>query len=310
MSFDIQKVMKVGVNHHLLCKFLALDDASHCATLLPVLDDPRFDVFDLWVVPSEPYHSIEMRAIRGCGRPIVYNVGDRIGNATLYPTANDPAVRQYTIDMFKAEIGRGVELGCKKVVTSSGKLFPGVSAEEGFDLLVDFYQKLCDFVPNDCEILIEPTDTDFDKCFFIGNSPESLKVVQAVRESGCANMASMVDMCHLPQFHETPTMAMRALGGAMRHVHLGTCVVGDPNSPFYGDKHPGWGLEGTCWGKREVAELIREGMAMGYFSEQSRGTASFEMVAYEKENYLDSLDRFWTYLNETWDEYFAGRDVR
>ena len=300
MYSDIQKIMRVGVNHHLLCKFLAVDDASHCATLLPVLGDERFDLFDLWIVPSEPYRTIEMRAIRACGRPFVYNVGDRIGNAELFPTAKDPDVRKYTLDMFKSEIGRGLELGCTKVVTSSGRKHD-VSDEEAFDLLVDFYQQLCDFAGTDCEILIEPTDFDFDKCFFVGTSASAARVVDAVRKSGRSNMASMIDLCHLPQLKETPTSAYDALGERMRHVHLGTCVIDDPQSPFYGDKHPGWGVPGTCWGQKELWEMIHLGMQRGYFTEQSRGTASFEMVAYDRENYLESLDRFWDFLNETWE---------
>ena len=306
MPFDFQKYISIGVNHHLLCKFLAVDDASHCATLLPVLDDERFDQFDLWIVPSEPYRSIEMRAIRDSGRPIVYNVGDRPGNAELFPTAKDPAIRRYTIDMFKSEIARGVELGCKKVVTSSGRKHD-VSDAEAFDLLVDFYQQLCDFVPKDVEILIEPTDDDFDKRFFVGSSKRSAEVVNAVRASGRGNMASMIDMCHLPQLRETPASAMADLGGLMRHVHLGTCVVDDPANPYYGDKHPGWGLPGTCWGRKELADMIRLGLESGYFSAASRGTASFEMVAYDKENYLDSLDRFFEYMDETWHACFDGR---
>ena len=306
MPFDFQKYISIGVNHHLLCKFLAVDNASHCATLLPMLQDERFDQFDLWIVPEEPYRSIEMRAIRDCGKPIIYNVGDRAGNAEMFPTAKDSAIRKYTIDMFKSEIERGVECGTKKVVTSSGRKHPDVSREEAFDQLVDFYIQLCDFVPKDVEILIEPTDTDFDKCFFIGTSAESARVVDAVRAAGRPNMGSMIDMCHLPQFDETCTIAMRDLGARMRHVHLGTCVTEDKSNPFYGDKHPGWGLEGTCWGKKELAEMIQLGLDSGYFSKENRGTATFEMVAYDKENYLDSLNRFLKYMDETWQEYFKG----
>ena len=306
MSYSFQKYMTIGVNHHLLCKFLALDDASHCATLLPVLQDDRFDHFDLWIVPQEPYRSIEMRAIRDSGRPIVYNVGDRPGNAELFPTAKDPAVRKYTLDMFRSEISRGVELGCKKVVTSSGRKH-NVIDEEAFDQLIDFYCQLCDFVPPDVEILIEPTDTDFDKRFFVGSSKMAAKVVDTVKASGRNNIGSMIDMCHLPQLRETCTSAMADLGSRMRHVHLGTCVISQPDHPFYGDKHPGWGMEGTCWGKRELAEMIRLGLDSGYFSEDNKGTASFEMVAYDKEHYLDSLDCFFEYMDETWQEFFSGR---
>jgi len=80
-------ILSIGVNHHLLCKTLIRDARSHMETLLPLLEDERFDLFDLWIVGEEPYRTEELEAIRDCGRPIVYNVGDRDGQPTLYPTS-------------------------------------------------------------------------------------------------------------------------------------------------------------------------------------------------------------------------------
>ena len=90
-------ILSIGVNHHLLCKTLIRDARSHMETLLPLLEDERFDLFDLWIVGEEPYRTEELEAIRDCGRPIVYNVGDRDGQPTLYPTSCDPRIRRYTL---------------------------------------------------------------------------------------------------------------------------------------------------------------------------------------------------------------------
>lgn len=302
-------ILSIGVNHHLLCKTLIRDARSHMETLLPVLEDERFDLFDLWIVGEEPYRTEELKAIRDCGRPIVYNVGDRDGQPTLYPTSRDPRISRYTLDAFQAEIERGLEAGTKKIVTSSGPMAAG-DPQDAFKALTEFYCRLCEFVPDDVMVLVEPTDTDFDKRFFLGSSRDAVRLADAVRACGYRNFGSMIDMCHLPPLHETVDEAVRILGGDLRHIHLGTCVTENPRNPFYGDKHPGWGLPDTCWAEREVALLLEAGLASGYFGRDSRGTASFEMVAYDGKPYLDSLDVFFSYMERAFalvsDTYQSG----
>ncbi len=297
---NFREYISIGINHHLLCKFLALTAQDHCKTLLPILEDERFDVIDLWIVEEEPYKSEEINVIKNSGKQIIYNVGDRAENPIMYPTATEPKARTYALDMFKSEIERGVEVGATKIVTSSGPQYPGTNKEEANKALIDFYCELCDFIPKETLLLIEPTDTDFDKRFFLGSSSSCAKLVSDIHEEGYTNFASMIDMCHLPQLGETIPQAFHDLGSYMQHIHLGTCVVKDCNNPFYGDKHPGWGVLGTNWAEHEIADLIIQGFSTGYFSRESKGTASFEMVAYEGIPYLDSISTFFNYMDRAW----------
>lgn len=300
MNSNFRDYISIGINHHLLCKFIATSAKAHAKTLFPLLEDERFDVMDLWIVGEEPYRTQEINAIRACGKKIVYNVGDREGNPILYPTSRDRAVRSYTIDTFKAEISRGIEAGAKKVVTSTGPKYSD-DDQESYEAVADFYCELCDFVPNDVDILVEPTDTNFDKCFFIGSSKDAKGLVEAVRKRGYNNFASMIDMCHLPQLGETAEQAICDLGSYMQHIHLGTCVIEDVSSQYYGDKHPAWDIEGTVWGQKELVNLIYLCLQTGYFGKQTRGTASFEMVAYDGIPYLESVNRFYEFTQKAWD---------
>lgn len=291
-------IMTIGVNHHLLCKFMVPTAADHAATLIPLLGDERYDHFDLWIRGEEPYRSEEMAAIRDCGRPIIYNVGDRDGEPELLPTSTDPVIWQRTLDAVKREIERGLEVGTKKIVTSSGR--PHGDPAGNMEQLVAYYCALCAFVGKDVEVLVEPTDTDFDKRYLIGPSAEAMELIRRVHQEGYTNMGGMLDMCHLPPLHERVEDAFDALGTSMRHVHLGTCVTEDKTSAFYGDKHPGWGLPGVCWDEHEVADLMVYGYQKGYFSPESRGTVSFEMVAYDDIPYLQSTDRFFAVMDKAW----------
>ena len=296
---NYRDIMSIGVNHHLLCKFMVPTAADHADTLIPLLSDERYDHFDLWIRGEEPYRSREIAAIRECGRPIVYNVGDRDGEPELLPTSTDPVIWQRSLDAVKSEIERGLEVGTKKIVTSSGRPYGDPSGN--MEALFEYYCRLCEFVPKDVEVLIEPTDTDFDKCYLIGSSAEATKLIKKVREAGFNNMGGMLDMCHLPPLHERVEDAFAALGKYARHVHLGTCVTKDKSSPFYGDKHPAWGLPGVCWDEHEVADLMVCGYENGYFSKENHGTVSFEMVAYDDIPYLQSTDRFFEVMDRAWE---------
>lgn len=299
MTGSFRDYISVGINHHLLCKFLAPDDRSHAETLLPLLKDERFDQFDLWIVGSDPWRKEEIAAIKDCGRPIIYNVGDRAGNKKMYPASTDPEDRQYALDMFFSEIDRGLAVDTKKIVTSSGPKKGGTD-QQAFDNLVDFYSKLCAHVPDDVTIIIEPTDTDFDKCAFIGDSNESVKLLKAVQECGHSNIGVMIDMCHLPELHETVQMAVERQGEYLKHVHLGTCVYHDKTNPLCGDNHPAWGMPGVELDEKDIADLMRRLMGTGYFSKENRGTASFEMIAYDDIPYLNAADRFFEYMDRAW----------
>jgi len=298
MSSNYREFISLGANHHMLHKF-PKSDKLHCETMLPFLDDQRFDVFDGFILDEEPYRSQEVAAVKASGRPFITNIGDKAGKPKLYPTAIDKDIRKYTIDHYKHELEKAILVDSKKVVTGSGPQHPK-DYDVAFDALVDFYCTLCDFVPNDVMILLEHTDTNIDKCFFMGSSRETARVCDAVHAAGFTNFGSMIDMCHLPLINETVTQAFNDLGKYMNHIHFGTCVIGDKTNKYYGDRHPAWGFPGTTWAEKEIAELITLCLKSGYFSRENRGTATFEMVAYDDTNPLKSHDIFIEYIERAW----------
>ena len=300
MPSGYRDYMKLGVSHHMLYKFKIDSPQSHLETMRELLEDARPEVIDLWVHPVEPYRGEEIRLIRGCGREVVYNIGDQAERPSLFPTAREKTVREYTMSVFKDALERALEAGIRKTVTSSG-MQHDLDDEGSFEAIRDFYCALCEFVGPQMLLIVEPTDFNWDKRYYIGSSAKAMRLIQAVRACGYENIGGMVDMCHLPLMFETIPQAMRDLQGAIEHIHLGTCVPSDRYSPIFGDRHPAWGMPGTIWGKAELQQLFEEAIRAGYFSREHRGSASFEMIAYDKQNCLDSLGVFLRYVQDTWD---------
>jgi sugar phosphate isomerase/epimerase len=296
-----KEYMKIGLNHHLLYKKMISGPKDHFETLKEVMGEKRLEILDLWIPEEEPYRREEIKLLKDSGKDIYYNVGSRKGKESAHPCTLSSEKRKYSIELYKNEIARGIEAGCRKIIANSGPDVPD-NREEAFEALVDFFCEICRFVPEDVIVMVEPTDRDIDKKKFIGPSGDAVKLSQRIHNAGCKNFASMIDMCHLPLMGETIEHAMNISKGYIGHIHLGNCIMKDRKNPLYGDKHPAWGLKDSEYDVDDIARLIKTGMDTGYFSNGNRGSASFEMLAYEEMSPLQSISRFFEYLERAWDK--------
>lgn len=301
---SLRDYVRLGLNHHLLFANECVTAQGHYDTLKMVIDDERLEILDLWVADEEPYRRKEIELIAGCGKEVYYNCGNRAGKPSLEPASLNSEKKQYTIDVYKDEIARGKACGAVKVITNSG---PNnlENRETAFDSVVDFYCQMCEFAP-EMLIMIEPTDYDMSKCKLIGSSKEAVEICKRVMDKGHENIASMVDMCHIPLMHEMLEQAMTETGEFLGHIHLGNCIKKDKSHKLYGDKHVALCIEGGEYGIDELAELFKVGLRMGYFNQQSRGSASIEMRTLPGDNPLERLDIYYDYVLQAWERAIKG----
>ncbi len=301
---SLKDYVRLGLNHHLLFADECATSQGHYDTLKTVINDDRLEILDLWIADDEPLRSKEIELVSNCGKEIYYNCGNRAGKPALEPASFNPEKRQYTIDVYKDEIVRAK--GCKavKVITNSGPNNPENRAG-AFDMLVDFYCQLCEFAP-EMLIMIEPTDYDMSKRKLIGTSKEAADICRRVRAKGFENMASMVDMCHIPLMHETLEQAIRDSGEFLAHIHIGNCIKNDKSHKLYGDKHVALCIEGGEYGIDDLAELFRVGLEVGYFNIETRGSASIEMRTLQGEDPLKRLNVYYSYVIEAWKKAIKG----
>ena len=210
------------------------NSAEHLRTLKIVLSDPRLDIIDMWY-PWDIKDAC-FQAIKDARKTIYYNMGNRAGRRSLAPASMDDEYRRFTLRVYKDELERAKFCDAQKIITNSG---PNdvENRDRCKDYLVDFYIELCKCAES-MTVMIEPTDWDTSKCKLIGSSKEAVEICQRVRDAGYENMASMIDMCHVPLMHETISQSVSDTGNYLEHIHLGNCVL-TKTSPFYGDKHPG-----------------------------------------------------------------------
>jgi sugar phosphate isomerase/epimerase len=292
----LKDYVRLGLNHHLLYADVIKDSTEHLRTLEVVLADRRLDILDMWYpwdIKDET-----LKAINDSGITIYYNMGNRAGQSPLAPAAMDNEHRKYTLDIYKDELKRAKLCNAQKIITNSG---PNdvENRDKCKDNLVDFYIELCKCAEG-IVVMIEPTDYDTSKCKLIGSSAEAVEICRRVRDASCDNMSSMIDMCHIPLMHETLAQAVVDTGDYLEHIHLGNCVT-DKQSPFYGDKHPGIGINGGVYGIEDIAEIFRLCISNGYFSKNNKGSASIEMRRLPQQSSEYCFDKYYEAVCRAWE---------
>jgi sugar phosphate isomerase/epimerase len=147
----------------------------------------------------------------------------------------------------------------KKVITNSGPNNPD-NRQSAIDALVEFYIEICNYLPGDMLIMVEPTDWDVDKCKLIGSSREAADLARRIYATGCENFSSMVDMGYLPLMHETIVQGMTDSGDQIGHIHMGNCILKDKSNPMFGDKLVAGGMAGGEYGIKDLVELLSVGL--------------------------------------------------
>ena len=294
MSF--RDYMRLGVNHHLLYADVIKDSAEHIRTLRIALSDARLDIIDMWY-PWDIKDAC-LKAIKESGKTIYYNMGNRAGQRSLAPASMNDEHRRYTLGVYKDELERAKLCNAQKIITNSG---PNdvENRDRCKDYLVEFYIELCKCA-EPIIVMVEPTDWDTSKCKLIGSSKEAAEICRRVRDAGCKNMASMIDMCHVPLMRETIAMSVSDTGNYLEHIHLGNCVL-NKTSPFYGDKHTGLGIEDGIYSVTDIAEVFSLCLSNGYFSKENKGSASIEMRRLPGQSSEYCFEKYYAAVCQAWD---------
>jgi sugar phosphate isomerase/epimerase len=101
--------------------------------------------------------------------------------------------------------------------------------------------------------------------FLIGPTLEFAQMLRDLRRQ-TPNLGLTFDTSHILQLKEDLPSTYKQVQDVIAHIHLSNCLISDRSSPFYGDKHPPYGLPGSEIGIPELAAFLKALKDAGHFS--------------------------------------------
>ena len=101
--------------------------------------------------------------------------------------------------------------------------------------------------------------------FLIGPTREAGQLLRNLRRDH-PNLGLTFDTSHILQLGEDLSATYTAVQDVIAHIHLSNCLIKDSSSPFYGDKHPPYGLAGSEMGIPEIAAFLKVLKEAGHFA--------------------------------------------
>lgn len=223
----------------------------------------------------------------------------------LNPSATDEATRKQALAELKTCVDEALALSARAFSLLSGA-FSGNEVNE-LNAFVQTLNELCAYAADRSPdkpllVLVEQFDRTVDKKALIGPSKLANELFERVRER-YENFGLMIDLSHLPLLGETPEGCFaELLGEAVKHVHIGNCVL-KPDDPLYGDCHPPFGYPNGENDVQQVKVFLDVLHYSGYFTCPSPfglPTISFEVKPLPDQDPLIVLANAKRVLRQAW----------
>ena len=170
--------------------------------------------------------------------------------------------------------------GATALLVTSGRDFDETQRRAARDRLTDSLLRICDYALTrgfELRVRLEPTDRDLRHRQLIGPTSEALEIADAISRR-VDNFDLNLDLSHLLQLGEDPLDGLRRGAPHCHHVHLANCVLDDPTSPLFGERHPPFGYSGSSVGVQQLATVLRALSIEGYFASPELSTIGLEVV--------------------------------
>jgi len=269
---------KIGIVSFMASPSLMRGEGDVAGELLRIANDPFFDAVEICGVTDDQWAKVKgglSRLVVGRGfQPDILS-----GKIDL--NSPDDHERKQAVDKLKEEIRKLGERGIKVAAVCSGP-DPGERQRRAArQRLTDSLNELCGEASRLGEmVLLEAFDRIYDKKLLIGPIVEAARVVRAVRRDH-QNIGLMWDLSHAPMLSEHPS-DLRRVKDVLSHVHIG-CAMKRGKTML--DSHPVFHSEGAVNTERDVAELLKVLLDIGY-----GGVVSFEVKPGEGQTTEEAIE--------------------
>lgn len=301
MTEPIQNYARIGIVHFMAYKACMGGEGPILETLEKIASDPYFQAVEVTQIKDAEQRTQVRALLEAAHMDIAFGAQPILLGNQLNINSPDKDHRQKAVDAVKKGIDQAEELGAPGCALLSGT-DPGDEArEEGLDLLVDSLSQLCDYASGkEMDIVLETFDRlPFGKNCLIGPNALAVEISNRMRRQ-YPNFGLMLDLSHFPLQGESTAYSLNIARDHIVHMHLGNCVMTNPDHPAYGDNHPRFGCEDGENDVPEVVDFLKELLDIGYLDPEKRPILSFEVAPMAGESTEVVIANAKRVLNEAW----------
>ena len=278
--------------------------------------DPFFQAIE-FSGADDPAAQQEIRRImRSGGKPLVFAGASYCNINQLNLHDLDEKKRHQAVLSLQPVMDEAIGYGCQIFYVMGAAAPPAERATEGKEQFVRSLIELCDYArqkspSSPLTLSVENFPPLRDAPSLIGPTREVAGLLRRVRSSH-PNVGLTFDTSHILQLRENLLETYRAVRDVIAHLHLSNCLIRDSSSPFYGDKHPPYGLAGSEIGVAEIVEFLEGLRIAGHFDRTfptGQPVLSMEIITPEEQDPETTLEEAKAAFLEAWNKFEKGLPV-
>ena len=268
MNFPWTKYFNLGIVVPAFFQNIRLRQGPVLDVARKMAEDPFFQAMEFSGAEDPAAQKELAKVIRASGKSMVFSGGSYcyVNQYNLHDL--DEGKRQQAVQNVSKIIDEACAYGAQ-VLYVMGCEAPEDRAQ-GLDRFIVSLSELSDYARDrdplrPITISVENFYKLKESPFLIGPTREVAQILRDLRRDH-SNVGLTFDTSHILQLKEDLPSTYCAVKDVIAHVHLSNCLLRDPSSPFYGDKHPPYGLEGSEMGIPELASFFKTLADAGHFS--------------------------------------------
>jgi len=279
MNESIYKYADIGLIHFMAYPSTIKGDGPILDTLAKICEDDYFTLVEITWMKDPEVRKAARAMLKQSGMKYCHGAQPALLTQKLNLNDPDETGRAKAVAQIKESINEAAEMECAGLAFLSGKDPGDAGRAKGAELLYESVKEICHYAKTrgDMPIALETFDrVEYGKNTILGPTREAVLFAEKVRKD-YDNFGLMLDLSHLPLLGETPTQMIGDAKDVLVHIHIGNCIMHDPNHPAYGDEHPRFGIEGGENGVDELAAFLEALLKFGYLDGKTIKPVSFEV---------------------------------
>jgi sugar phosphate isomerase/epimerase len=232
--------------------------------------DPFFQAMEFSGAEDPAVQKELVQVVRGSGKSLVFSGGSYcyLGQNNLHDLNEEK--RQKALRNVEKIIDEASEYGCKILYIMGFEAPTGQERDRALEKFASSLAALSDYTrkkssSSPLTISVENFFILREFPFLIGPTREIAEMLRDLRRDH-PNLGLTFDTSHILQLKEDLPFTYRLAQDIIANVHLSNCLIKEKSSPFYGDKHPPYGMPGSEIGIAELAAFLRLLKEAGHFS--------------------------------------------